>query len=108
MVEIFHHHADFCHTSALIAMVKSSLFKKPGRKNRLLKFLADFIASTDVKLPPVTVSSRRNSWFEGAIYHATRLHLYEGFYKVEKAQGMAVERIVELGMHKTIYPEICP
>ena len=105
--EIFHHHADFRHTSDLIAMVKSSLFKKPGRKSRLLKFLAEFIAGADVKLPPVPVSSRWNSWFEAAIYHATRIHLYEGFYKAEKAQGMAVERILEFVMHKTIYPEIC-
>ena len=88
-------------------MAKSSLFKKPGRKSRLLKFLAEFIAGADVKLPPVPVSSRWNSWFEAAIYRATRIHLYEGFYKAEKAQGMAVERILEFVMHKTIYPEIC-
>lgn len=105
--EVFHHHADFQHTSDLIAMIKSSLFKKPGRKSRLLKFLADFIASADVKLPPVPVSSRWNSWFEAVAYHATRIHLYEAFYKAEKAQGMAVERIIEFVTHKTIYPEIC-
>ena len=104
--EVFHHHTDFKHTSDLIAMIKSSLFKKPGRKSRFLKFLADFIASSDVKLPPVPVSSRWNSWFQAASYHATRIHLYEGFYKAEKAQGMAVERIIELVTHKTIYPEI--
>ena len=103
--EVFHHHTDFKHTSDLIA-IKSSLFKKPGRKSRFLKFLADFIASSDVKLPPVPVSSRWNSWFQAASYHATRIHLYEGFYKAEKAQGMAVERIIELVTHKTIYPEI--
>lgn len=87
-------------------MIKSSLFKKPGRKSRLLKFLADFIVSADVKLPPVPVFTRWNSWFEAAIYHTTRIHLYEGFYRAERSQGMAVERIIELVTHKTIYPEL--
>ena len=88
-------------------MIKSSLFLKPGRKSRYLAFLRDFIASTEVKLPPVPVSSCWNSWFEAATYHATRVHLYEGFYKAEKSVGMAVERILELVTHKTIFPEIC-
>ena len=86
--------------------MKSSLFKKPGRKNRFIQFLTDFIASADVKLPPVPISSCWNSWFEAASYYATRIHLYEGFFKAEKAQGMAVERIIELVTHKTIYPGI--
>ena len=87
-------------------MIKSSLFKKPGRKHHLLEFLADFIATSEVKLPPVPVSWSYNSWFQAASYRATCGHLYEGFYKAEKAQGMAVERVIELVMHKTIYPEI--
>ena len=66
--EVFPHRTDFKHTSDLIAMIKSSFFKKPGKKSRLLKFLADFIASSDVKLPPVLVSSRWNSWFQAASY----------------------------------------
>lgn len=61
---VLHHHSDFSRTSDLIMMIKSSLFKKPGRKNRFLKYLGDFIASADIKLPPVPVSSRWNSWFE--------------------------------------------
>ena len=105
--EIFHHHGDFSHTASLIAMIKSSLFKKPGRKSRLLKYMGDSISSTEVKLPPVPVSSRWNSWFEAAIYHATRIHLNEGFYKAEKGQGMPVELIIELVTNKTIYSEIC-
>ena len=67
--ELFRHHNDFKHASDLIALVKSSLFKKPGRKNRFIQFLADFIASADVKLPPVPISSRWNSWFEAASCH---------------------------------------
>ena len=30
--EVFHRHTDFIHTSNLIAMIKSSPFKNPGRK----------------------------------------------------------------------------
>ena len=82
--EVLHHHTDFKHTSDLIAMIKPSLFKKPGRKRCLLECLADFIATSEVKLPSVLVGSLWN-WFQAASYHATRVHLYEGFYKAEKA-----------------------
>ena len=81
-------------------------FKKPGRKSRFLKFLGDYIAASEVKLPPVPVSIRWNSWYKAAVYHATRIQLYEGFYKAEKTQGVAVERIIKMVTHKTIYPEI--
>ena len=56
--EIFHHHKDFNHTSDLIMMITSSLFKKPGRKSRLLKYMNDFVSKDDIKLLPVPVSSR--------------------------------------------------
>ena len=105
--EVFHHYGEFQHTSDLISMIKSSLFKKPGRKSRYLAFLRDCIPSSEVKLPPVPISSRWNSWFEAATYHATRVHVYEGFYTAEKSAGMAVERILQLVKHKTIFPEIC-
>ena len=90
----------------MIAMIESSLFKKLSRKSRYLKYLNDFITSSELKLPPVPVSSRWNSWFETAMYHATRVHLYEGFYRAEEGVGVAVEHIIELVSHKTIYPEI--
>lgn len=61
-----------------------------------MTYLSDFIASTEVKLPPIPVSTRWNSWFEAVTYHATRVHVYEGFYKAEKGSGMAVQRIIEL------------
>ena len=77
--EAFHHYSDFKHTSDMIAMIKSSLFKKPNRKSRYLKYLNDFITMSEVKLLPVPISSRWNSWFETAMYHATRVHLYGGF-----------------------------
>ena len=107
VAEVFHHHRDFSHTCDLVTMIKSSLFKKPGRKSRFLKFLGEFISSADVKLPPVPVSTRWNSWFAAVIYHATRVQLYEGFYKAESSKGMAVERIIELVTHRELYPEIC-
>ena len=67
-------------------MVKSSFYKKPGRKARFIAFLKDTIAAADVRLPPVPVSTRWNSWFETAVYHASRVHTYEGFYKAEKSE----------------------
>ena len=78
--DVFQKHKEFTHLCTLVTMIKSSLFKKPGRKSRYLKYLSDFIAAGDVKLPPVPVSTRWNSWFSTVIYHATRVHLYEGFY----------------------------
>ena len=101
--EAFRHYSHFKHTSDMIALIKSSLFKKQNRKSHYLQYLNDFIASSEVKLPPVLVSSRWNSWFDTAMYHATRVHLYEGFYRAEEGVGMAVERIIELVSHKTIY-----
>ena len=50
---------------------------------------SDFKHTSEVKLPPVPVSSCWNSWFEIAMYHATRVHLYEGFYRAEKGVDMA-------------------
>ena len=37
------------------------------------------------------------------MYHVTRIHLYGGFYRAEKGEGMAVEHIIELVSHKTIH-----
>ena len=84
-------------------MIKSSLFKKPGRKSRLLKYMSEFVFKDDVSYH---LSLSINSWFEAAIHHATRIHLYEGFYKAEKGQGTTVEHIIELVIHKTIYNDI--
>ena len=105
--EVIHHHKDFTHTSNLIAMIKSSLYKKAGRKSRLLEYMSNYISHDAVKLPPVPVSTRWNSWFQAAIFHATRIHIYEGFYKAERGQGVAVQNIIEIVTHKTIYPEVC-
>ena len=82
--DVFQKHEHFHHMGTLITNIKSSFFKKPGRKARFLSFLSDTIAAADVKLPPVPVSTRWNSWFEAALYHSSRVHTYEGFYKAEK------------------------
>lgn len=82
--DVFQKHKDFYHTATLITMIKSSLYKKPGRKARFLSFLSETIAPTDVKLPPVPVSTRWNSWFNAASYHSHRVHVYQGFYTAEK------------------------
>ena len=84
--DVFHKYSDFGHLATLITMVKSSFYKKPGRKARFIAFLKDTIAAADVRLPPVPVSTRWNSWFETAVYHASRVHTYEGFYKAEKSE----------------------
>ena len=88
--DVFQKYNDFHHVATLITMIKSSFFKKPGRKSRFLIFLKDTISPTDVKLPPVPVSTRWNSWFEAAVYHATRVHTYEGFFKAEKSKVFVV------------------
>ena len=85
--DVFHKYEYFHHTGTLITMIKSSFYKKPGRKARFLSFLSDTIAAADVKLPPVPVSTRWNSWFEAALYHSHRVHTYEGFYKAEKSKS---------------------
>ena len=55
IAELFHHHRDFIHAHKHPChdMIKSSLFKKPGRKSRFLKFLANFIPSSKVKLDEI-------------------------------------------------------
>ena len=71
--ECFHNWADFTHTATLVTMVKSAFFKKPGRKSRYLDYLAEFLPSEQVKLPPVPVSTRWNSWFAAVAYHAVHI-----------------------------------
>lgn len=104
--DVFVSWPDFSHLATLVTMIKSAFFKKPGRKARYLKYLEEYLGKDGIKLPPVPVSTRWNSWFETVIYHATHLHMYGGFFKSESSQGMAVERIIELVTHKTIYPEM--
>ena len=53
--ELFQHFSDFKHTADLVTMIKSSMFKKPGRKRHYLAYLREFIAISEVKLPPVPV-----------------------------------------------------
>ena len=103
--EVFHHSRDFAHMCALVTMIKSSLYKKPGTPFAVPCRL--YIPSADVKLPPVPVSTRWNSWFSSVTYHATKVHLYEVLFKAETSKGMAVECIIELVAHKELYLEIC-
>ena len=70
-------------------MIKSSFYKKPGRKAHLfLIVLFDTIAAADVKpTPSVPLLAHWNSWFVAALYHSHRVHTYEGFYKAEKGKS---------------------
>jgi len=49
-----------------------------------------------MKLLPVPVATRWNSWFNAAKYHSSFVQFYEGFFKQEKGHGLAVDRILEL------------
>ena len=49
-----------------------------------------------VKLPPMLMATRWNSWFNVAEYHSSFLQFYEGFFKQEKTYSLAVDRILEL------------
>ena len=104
--DVFQKWGDFGRTATLVSMVKSAFYKKPGRKSRYLQYLAEYLPGDLVKLPPVPVSTRWNSWFEAVMYHAAHIHVYNGFFKDEAFKGMAVESILELTGHKTIYAEI--
>lgn len=107
--DIFQKWNEFGRIATLVSMIKSAFFKKPGRKSRYLKYIAQYLPKDQVKLPPVPVSTRWNTWFNAVIYHTTHIHLYEGFFEAEASKGIAVETILELVKHRTIYKdEILP
>lgn len=45
-------------------------------------------------------------WINAVIYHAGQIHMHNGFFEDEASAGIAVENILELTGHKTIYPEM--
>ena len=104
--EVFRLWIGFQHTATLVSMIKSAFHKKANRKTRYLKYLAEYLPENQVKLPPVPVSTRWNSWMETVKYHASRVHVYSGFFQAETNKGVAVENIIELCTHKEIYPAI--
>lgn len=77
--QVFHHHANFQHTSDLNTMIKLSLFKKPGREVVCWSSWMTSLPMLTWNMPPVPVSSCWNLWFKAVIYHPTRIHLYKGF-----------------------------
>jgi hypothetical protein len=85
--EVFRCHAAFDDVGTLVSMVKSAFFKKPGRKTRYIDYLKEYLPDDQVKLPPVPCTTRWNSWFEAVKYHATHVHLYEGFFKGKFSQS---------------------
>ena len=101
--EVFQHWKDFGHVATLVSLVTSALYKKPGRKARYLDFLGECVPKELVRLPPLPSATRWNSWFEAIIYHASHIHIYEGFFKSEKSAGQAVERILELCRNKEVF-----
>ena len=79
--DIFQKWPEFGRIATLTSMVKSSFFKKPARKGRYIDFLVKYPPKEQVKLPPVPCSTRWNTWFEAVAYHASHMHVYNGFYK---------------------------
>ena len=82
--EVFHHHCVFTHTCNLVTIMSLHF---PRSQEESPAFWTT--STTDVKLPPVSVSTRWNSWLAAVIYHATRIHLYEGFYIQESSKNGA-------------------
>jgi len=94
--EVFSHWSAFDNVTQLITFIKSTFFKKASRKKRYLKWLEGSLPKEHVKLPPVPVATRWNSWFNAARYPSSIVQFYEGFFKQEKSHGLAVHRILEL------------
>ena len=61
-----------------------------------MKWLENYLPKEQVKLCPVPVVTRWNSWFNAARYHSSFIQFYEGFFKQEKSHDLAVDRILEL------------
>ena len=66
------------------------------KKKRSLEWLENYLPKEQVKLPPVPVATRWNSWFNAVRYHSSFIQFYEGFFKQEKNHGLAVHRILKL------------
>ena len=49
-----------------------------------------------MKLPHVLIATRWNSWFNAAKYYSSFAQFCEGFFKLEKSHGIAVDKILEL------------
>ena len=82
--------------SSLLLSSSQPFLKKLAEKNDDLKWLECSLPKEQVKLPPVPVATRWNSWFNVAKYHSSFIQFYEGFFKQEKSLGFAVDRILKL------------
>lgn len=94
--DCFLHNSIFDDLNFFVTMMKSALFKKPQRRTRFLQYLADYLPPNQVKLPPEPVKTRWGTWYRALAYHVDHLHVYEGFFRTEAAEGMAIERIKEI------------
>lgn len=74
-----------------------------------MAYLADYLPADKVHLPPAPVKTRWRTWYECIVYHAEYLSYYEGFFRTEKSEGMAIDRILEILQNKEryTYVEVC-
>ncbi|KAK6189098.1 hypothetical protein SNE40_005140 [Patella caerulea] len=104
--EIFLHWPSFNDVHLMCSMMKSAFFKKPQRKRRFLEFLSEYLPPNRVHLPPEPVRTRWGTWFAVIKYHTEYIHLYEGFFKSEKSEGVAVESLLEITRNKDRYKDV--
>ena len=109
---------NYFHTSQHLIMLPSSLlsssqpfFLKVSLKKQFLKWLEVSLPKEHMKLPPVPVAARWNSWFNAAKYHSSFVQFYEGFFKPEKSHSLTVDRILDLVddglLHYGSYDNLC-
>ena len=96
--EVFSHWPVFDNVTQLTRLSSSQPFlqNRVEKKPRYLKWLENYLPKEQVKLPPVSVANRWNSWFNAARYHSSFIQFYEGFFKQERSHGLAVDIILKL------------
>ena len=117
LVEVFSHWPAFDNVTQLTTFIKSAFFRKQSREKKkkkkklYLKWLENYLPKEQMKLPPVPVATRWNSWFNAGRYHSSFIQFYEGFFKQEKSHGLAVDRILELEdsgrLHHASFLNLC-
>uniref|UniRef100_UPI00358FF509 uncharacterized protein n=1 Tax=Myxine glutinosa TaxID=7769 RepID=UPI00358FF509 len=104
--QVFQHWPEFGNVATIVKMIKAAFLKKAARKARYLRFLKDFLPKEQVKLPPVPVSTRWNSWFDAVNYHATHLQHYKVFFKREGGRSTAVQTILGMTRNEEVFAEL--
>ena len=91
--EVFSHWLAFDNVNQLTTFSKSDFFLESRVEKTIFEMA---LPKEQVKLSPVPVATRWNSWFNVARYHSSFIQFYEGFFKQEKSHSLAVDRILVL------------